>query len=142
MDEGHLRCHRDGLEIHQGRQDRVLSRGRPACWTLLGLFQRHDWQGEDRWGRLQASAWRQGDDHPSSERVSTMTEISTAKLYNLYLDTVGRCTSELRNRSDEAIEYDLFEEFDAGVHSFLHDDNLAKLRHAGLIDDEMLAVSR
>jgi hypothetical protein len=71
-----------------------------------------------------------------------MTEISTDQLYNLYLDAVGRCTSELRNLTDEEIEYNLFEEFDVGAHSFLHDDVLARLRDAGFIDDEMLAVSR
>lgn len=71
-----------------------------------------------------------------------MTEISTAELYDLYLDTVGRCTSELRKLTDEEIGYNLFEEFDVGVHSFLHDDNLAKLHRAEFIDDEMLEISR
>jgi len=71
-----------------------------------------------------------------------VSEISVAELYELYLDTVGRCTSELLNRSDEEIEYDLFEEFDVGAHSFLHEDSLAKLRHAGFIDDEMVAVGK
>ena len=71
-----------------------------------------------------------------------MTEISTDQLYDLYLDAVGRCTSDLRNLTDEEIEYNLFEEFDVGAHSFLHEDNLAKLRDAGFIDDEMLALSR
>jgi hypothetical protein len=71
-----------------------------------------------------------------------MNEISTAEVYNLYLDAIGRCTSELRNLTDEEIEYNLFEEFDVGAHSFLHDDNLTKLHQAGFIDDEMLVVSR
>ena len=70
------------------------------------------------------------------------TEISTAELYELYLDAVSRCTSKLRTLSDEEVEYNLFEEFDAGAHSFLHDDNLTKLRRAGFIDDEMVAISR
>jgi len=71
-----------------------------------------------------------------------MTEISTAELYDLYLDAVGRCTSQLRNLTDEEIGYNLFEEFDIGAHSFMHDDSLTKLRHGGFIDDEMLAISR
>jgi hypothetical protein len=71
-----------------------------------------------------------------------MTEISVAELYELYLDTVGRCASELLHQSDDEIEYNLFEEFDVGVHSFLHEDNLVKLRQAGYIDDEKLAVSK
>jgi hypothetical protein len=71
-----------------------------------------------------------------------MTEISTAELYDLYLDAIGRCTSQLRTLTDEEIEYNLFEEFDVGAHSFLHDDNLSKLRQDGFIDDEMFALSR
>lgn len=71
-----------------------------------------------------------------------MTEISIAKLYDLYLDTVGRCTSELHKLSDEEIGYNLFEEFDAGAQAFLHDDNLNKLHRAGFIDNEMVEISR
>lgn len=71
-----------------------------------------------------------------------MSEISLSELYDLYLDTVGRCTSELKNRSDEEIQYNLFEEFDVGAHSFLQEDNLTKLHRAGYIDDEMLEISK
>ena len=71
-----------------------------------------------------------------------MSEISVAELYDLYLDTIGRCTSELLQGNDEELRYNLFEEFDIGAHSFLHDDNLTKLWHAGYIDDEMVKVSR
>lgn len=71
-----------------------------------------------------------------------MNEISTDQLYDLYLDAVGRCTSEVHNLTDEEIEYYVFEEFDVGAHSFLHDDNLAKLLDARLIDEEMVAISR
>jgi hypothetical protein len=46
------------------------------------------------------------------------------------------------NRSDEEVQYELFEEFDVRAHTFLHQENLAKLRHAGFIDDEMMAVSK
>ncbi len=71
-----------------------------------------------------------------------MTEIPVGELYELFLDTVGRGSSDVRNRSDEEILYDLFEEFDVGAHTYLHEDNLAKLRHAGFIDDEKVAVSK
>jgi hypothetical protein len=64
------------------------------------------------------------------------------ELYEFYLDTIERCTSEVRNLIDADIEYNLFEEFDVGVHSFLHEDNLAKVRDAGFIDDEMFEVSK
>jgi len=71
-----------------------------------------------------------------------MKEISLAELYEYYLDTVGRCTSALLHQSDEDIGYNLFEEFDVGAQSFLHEDNLAKLYEAGYIDEETLAVSK
>jgi hypothetical protein len=71
-----------------------------------------------------------------------MKEISVAQLYGLYLDTLGRCGSDLRHQSDEVIEHQLFEEFDVGAHSFLHEDNLIKLRRDGYIDDQMLSMSK
>jgi len=71
-----------------------------------------------------------------------MTQIPVSELYELYLDTVGRCTSDLRNRTDEDVAYELFEQFDVGAWSFLHDDSLEKLRHAGYIDDEMVGASK
>jgi hypothetical protein len=77
---------------------------------------------------------------PSGE--SFMTESWVPRLYEDYLDTIGRCTSELRQQSDEEIEYQLFEQFDGGAWSFLHEDNLIKLRDAGYIDDEMVAMSK
>jgi hypothetical protein len=43
---------------------------------------------------------------------------------------------------DEEIEYQLYEQFDIGAWSFLHEDNLLKLREAGYIDDEMVAMSK
>jgi hypothetical protein len=70
-----------------------------------------------------------------------MPEISAAELYELFLDAVGRCTSDVRDRSDDELLYDLFEQFDVGAWSFLHVDSLAKLRNAGYIDDEMAATS-
>jgi hypothetical protein len=71
-----------------------------------------------------------------------MTEISVADLYELYLDTIGRCISQVLSQSMEDLECNLFEEFDADAHSFLHEDNLLKLREAGYIDEEMVAVSK
>ena len=71
-----------------------------------------------------------------------MTESWVPRLYEDYLDTIGRCTSELRQQSDEEIEYQLYEQFDGGAWSFLHEDNLIKLRDAGYIDDEMMAMSK
>lgn len=71
-----------------------------------------------------------------------MSEISTTELFGLYLDTIARSTTKVLQLTDEEIAYNLFEEFDAGAHSFLHVDNLNKLCDAGLIDDESLAISK
>jgi hypothetical protein len=72
----------------------------------------------------------------------SMSEISVVELYELYLDTIGRCTSALLARSDEDILYELFEQFDIGAITFLHENTLAKLRAAGYIDDEAVAVAK
>jgi hypothetical protein len=71
-----------------------------------------------------------------------MDEISVDRLYEFYLDTVGRCGSYLRQESEEEIGYQLFEEFDVGAWSFFHEDSLHRLRQAGYIDDEMVAISK
>ena len=86
-------------------------------------------------------------DFPSGRTVKNrennkMRDISVTELYELYLDTIARCTSELKSRSNEEIQHDLFEEFDVGAHTFLHEENLDKLRRAGYIDDEMLEISK
>ena len=71
-----------------------------------------------------------------------MAEITVHELYVLYIDTIGRCTSELRRQSDDEINYNLFEKFDVGVWSFLHESALFKLRQGGFLDEEMLAMSK
>jgi hypothetical protein len=71
-----------------------------------------------------------------------MDEISIDRLYEFYLDTVGRCGSYLRQESEDEIGYQLFEEFDVGAYSFFHEDSLHRLRQAGYIDDEMVAISK
>lgn len=70
-----------------------------------------------------------------------ISEIPLSKLYELYMDTVRRCTSSVLSKSDQAIEYDVFEEFDIGVHTFLHSDTLQKLRDSGWLDEQILALS-
>lgn len=71
-----------------------------------------------------------------------MKPIPDKELYEFYLDTIGRCTSEIRDASDEVLEYNLFEEFDVGAHSFLHDETLDRLHEAGFLDSEMVAMSK
>ena len=68
-------------------------------------------------------------------------EINIRKLMELYLDTIDKCGMYLLNSDNEVIEYNVFEEFDIGVVSFLHDDNLIRLKKAEIINDKILAKS-
>ncbi|MEJ8548090.1 hypothetical protein [Brevibacillus borstelensis] len=70
-----------------------------------------------------------------------MEKISIGKLMELYVDTIGKCGLYLLSEDDEVIGYNIFEEFDIGVNSFLHTDNLQKLKDAGLINDEIMQKS-
>jgi hypothetical protein len=60
-------------------------------------------------------------------------EISLNKLLELYIDTLNKCGTYLLDEDDETIEYNIFEEFDIGIVSFLHKDSLTKLLEGGLI---------
>ncbi len=71
-----------------------------------------------------------------------MKEISAEELYELYIDTIGRCTSDVLRKREQDINYNLFEEFDVGSWSFFHESALNKLRQAGYIDNETLASSK
>ncbi|WP_165780515.1 hypothetical protein [Leptospira haakeii] len=53
-----------------------------------------------------------------------MKEIEPKDLYNLYSDMLNRCKIELLSADDEAIEYEMFEEFDIEAVSFLHKEAL------------------
>ena len=70
-----------------------------------------------------------------------MNTISTKKLFELYLDTLDCCKLSLLSEADDIIEYELFEEFDIGVHSFLHHKNLEKLLKENYIDEEIKNLS-
>ncbi|MEH7080972.1 hypothetical protein V7101_20580 [Bacillus velezensis] len=65
-------------------------------------------------------------------------EITLHERMELFIDTLERCSIDLISASDEVIEYNIFEEFDTGVVSFLHIDNLTILNKAGMIDDEIV----
>jgi hypothetical protein len=71
-----------------------------------------------------------------------MTEITIHELYELYVDTLERCTPAVRRQSDEELLCNLFEEFATSAWSFLHEISLDKLRSAGLIDDDMVEQSK
>ena len=63
-----------------------------------------------------------------------MDNISVGKLNDLFVDTIQRCNYGLVDKDDETIEYELFEEFDLGAHSFLHEDSLKTLLKAKFIN--------
>lgn len=69
-----------------------------------------------------------------------MNAITTKQLYEQFVDTAKRCSSGIVSLSDEEIEFNLFEEFDVGVRSFFHDDNLIKLAEAGMLSEEAVPV--
>ena len=70
-----------------------------------------------------------------------INEITIAKLKDLYLATLQKSGLYLLYEEDEVIEYNIFEEFDIGVMSFLHENNLAKLKNAGLISNNVMEKS-
>ncbi|EHS58828.1 hypothetical protein [Paenibacillus sp. Aloe-11] len=67
-----------------------------------------------------------------------MEKISIEKLMDLYVDTIDKCGTYLLSQDDMVIGYNIFEEFDTGVTSFLHAYILQRLNDAGLISDEMM----
>ena len=71
-----------------------------------------------------------------------MEEISPEELYELYEDTLYKCGSKIFNYPDDIIEMMVFEDFDIGVHSFLHDDSLYTLINNHLINKKQYDLSR
>lgn len=53
--------------------------------------------------------------------------METKKLYEYFLDTLSHCGSFILDSSKEVIEYEIFEEFDIGIISFLYEDSLKQL---------------
>lgn len=62
-----------------------------------------------------------------------MEIMETEKLYDYFLDTLSHCGSFIFDLSKGDIEYEIFEEFDIGVISFLHEDVLKQLLDSKLI---------
>lgn len=67
-----------------------------------------------------------------------MNQITINELYELYQDTLSKCATYLLSETDEIVGWSIYEEFDIGVHTFLHKNNLAKLYDAGLISIERM----
>lgn len=55
-------------------------------------------------------------------------------------DTLRSCSLQLLEEVDETIAWSLFEEFDVGATSYLHEKTLQRLLDAGLIDDDLTAA--
>lgn len=70
-----------------------------------------------------------------------MEQITVQALFELYNDTISKCGVYLLYEEDETIEYNIYEDFDIGVHSFLHPDNLQRLYDNGLISIDKLNKS-
>ncbi|KRF27637.1 hypothetical protein [Paenibacillus sp. Soil787] len=70
-----------------------------------------------------------------------MGKISIEKLMKLYVDTINKCGTYLLHEDDVTIGYNIFEEFDTGVISFLHNETLERLYQAELISDETMYKS-
>lgn len=73
--------------------------------------------------------------------VTRVNKITVGKLFELYLDTLDKCSESTRNLTDEMIEYNIFEEFIVGVTSFLANNSLNDLLDNGLIDEHIFADS-
>jgi hypothetical protein len=67
--------------------------------------------------------------------------ITIIELYELYIDTLQKCSSEVFNKAEAEVEYDILEDFTIGAVSFLHEDSLKKLLSEKFIDDEMFELS-
>lgn len=70
-----------------------------------------------------------------------MKPITTEQLYEFYKDTIGHCGAYLLNEDDDVIEYNIFEEFDIDIITFLYPDNLAVLVENGFINREQMEKS-
>jgi hypothetical protein len=71
-----------------------------------------------------------------------LTDISNEKLIEFFVDTLERCGKHLLNASDEVLEYEIFQEFDIGAFTFLHEECLFKLKNEGFISEEIVQESK
>jgi len=71
-----------------------------------------------------------------------MDNITIEKLNELFIDTLEKCSSRILQKDDDEIEYDLFEEFDIGMRSFLHEESLNRLLSENYINKEIMILSK
>lgn len=70
-----------------------------------------------------------------------MYEININEQYNYLINTLEMCGLHLLNQDEKIIGYKIFEEFDTGACSFLHNDNLERLVNEGYISVEIMEKS-
>jgi hypothetical protein len=71
-----------------------------------------------------------------------MKELSPEELYELYEDTLRQCGSHIFNYPVDLIEMMVFEDFNIGATSFLHDSSLNRLLDNHLINEKQYDLSR
>lgn len=72
---------------------------------------------------------------------SAMKDIGIQQRMDLYVQTLENCGTYLLDADEERVGYSLFEEFDIGAVSFLHESSVAVLQEAGLISQEVAEKS-
>ena len=72
----------------------------------------------------------------------TMEPISSVKLFEFFMETLGHCGTFLLDASMEDIEWHVFEEFDSESITFLHEDSLERLLDLGYISVEVCRLCR
>lgn len=70
-----------------------------------------------------------------------MRAIAPVELMEFYIEALQQCGMYLLDMSDDDIEYYIFEEFDIGVGSFLHENSLNRLKDANLISEQVFQNS-
>jgi len=67
--------------------------------------------------------------------------ISVDILMELYVDTLNNVGTNLLTLTDKEISHNVFEEFDIGAISFLHENSLLKLKENGQISEKIMRKS-
>jgi hypothetical protein len=70
-----------------------------------------------------------------------MVEITSGELYAFFIDTLEKCNSGIYMKDDEIVEYEVLEDFDISVGTFLFNENLMRLLVEGFINDEIFKLS-
>lgn len=66
-----------------------------------------------------------------------MKKITAQELLEFYNDTLNKCGTFLLDENDESIEYNIYEDFDIGIHSFFHIESLQRL-----FDNELISANK